>query len=81
MKFKIFDRDEKPVKPVILSLKQYGDGEVVVAVVDEKGGLANNLLRFTKDGTISRCTSVSTDYGFQLIEGGRIVIEGVRELD
>lgn len=64
---------------VRLRLVQLNNGRSKVIACDESGEQvgAGNLLIFHRDGSIERCSGVSSDIGFSLDDYARITIRGI----
>lgn len=74
-KFEIYKEKEKEPLVRLRLLKDPIDG-MVLAVVDSDGNrvMQGCLLLFTDNGRITRLSSVSTEFGLELDDAGRIEI-------
>ena len=75
MKLRIFKQGRKGGKEkrkVMLALKKYVDGGVVLMAVDDKGEYISNLFVVNSNGTYYRCEAVDDILGFSLDKKGRI---------
>ena len=75
MKLRIFKKGRKGGKKkrkVMLDLKKYVDGGVVLMAVDDKGEYIANLFVVNSNGTYYRCEAVDDTLGFSLDKKGRI---------
>lgn len=66
--------EEKEIE-VTLGFEKRSDGGIAVVALGKDGKklFAGNLLYFTTNGEIYRCSSVNPDIGFRLGAGNRII--------